>query len=253
MKTVGIIQVRNGSTRFPYKMQSKIFGRTLIDLYINRCKYAKLDDIVLATTTNEIDDCFKTVADNNGISFFRGSEQDVLDRYYQCARENKADIIVRLTPDDAFVDPDVIDKAVTICKRDKVDFVTNHFDVSYPEGLDIEVYPFPILSYIWYKSTKLYEREHVFPYIYFNKETFNIINFKQEENESNLRWTIDHEVDYEMVKEVYKCLYREGTIFKHKEIIQLIKDNPKIALINSNIQRKEGINKSIEAEKGQRI
>jgi spore coat polysaccharide biosynthesis protein SpsF len=246
LKIIGIIQGRTGSTRFPNKLLKKINGKTLIELYIERVKHSKLlDDVVFATSTNEEDSIFIDMLKN--VSIFRGSENDLLDRYYQCSKKYEADIIVRLTSDDAFVDPDVIDRAVSILKENKyIDFVTNHFEPTYPEGLDIEAYTFRTLEHLWLNAKKKYQREHVFPYVQENKSEFKIINFKQDIDYSKYRWTIDYECDYEMVKKIYEYLYKDTIIFKQEDIIILLKDNPEIAKINSHIKRKEGVNKSIK-------
>lgn len=246
MKVIAIIQGRCGSTRFPNKILEKVKEKPLIELYIDRVKHSKnIDDIILATTVNPKDDIFEKILPN--VNVFRGSENDLLDRYYKCAMEQNADVIIRLTSDDAFVDPDVIDKAIDIFKSNpSVNFVVNHFKPTYPEGLDIELYPRETLSYLWEHATKKYQREHVFPYITDHIEEFNIINFENNIDYSNYRWTVDYECDLVMVRRIYDYLYSEDKIFKMDEIINLLKANPEIAEINSHINRKEGVNKSIK-------
>lgn len=248
MKVIAIIQGRCGSTRFPNKILEKVKGKPLIELYIDRVKHSKhLDDIILATTTNPKDAIFEQILPD--VNVFRGSENDLLDRYYKCAMEHHADVIVRLTSDDAFVDPDVIDKAIEIFKDNlSAHFVVNHFKPTYPEGLDIELYPRETLSYLWEHATKKYQREHVFPYINDHMEKFNIINFENNIDYSKYRWTVDYECDLTMVKHIYDHLYVEGKIFKMNDIIKVLESHPEIAEINSHINRKEGVNKSIKEE-----
>jgi spore coat polysaccharide biosynthesis protein SpsF len=242
---LAILQARTGSSRLPSKVLRTIKEKTLLELYINRVKKSRLiDKVVIATTVNPHDDVILDISRRLGIDCFRGSENDLLDRYFQCAKKYNAQVIIRLTPDDPFVDYEVIDRAITIFKQNEVDFVTNHFDPTYPEGLDVEVYSMAALERSWHEAKLLSEREHVFPYIQNNQGRFKIINFKQEKDYSHLRWTIDYECDYDMTKEVYNHLYDKNNIFLQEEIIALLKDHPEIARINSHIKRKEGVNRS---------
>lgn len=248
---IAIIQARMGSTRFPGKVLKSINGKSLLELYINRVKPAKfIDKIVVATTTNPNDAVIERAALDAKVEAFRGSENDLLDRYYMCAKHyGKPTGVVRLTSDDVFVDHEVIDHAISIHKAEHVDFVTNHFEPTYPEGLDVEVYSFDCLEKAWKNATLLSEREHVFPFIQNHPEQFKIINFKQKKDYSSLRWTVDYECDYEMTKAVYGHLYKKTPIFLQNDIIELIEQYPDIAKINSHIKRKEGVNKSKAEDK----
>ena len=240
---IAILQTRMGSSRFPNKVLRKIKGKTLLELYTNRVKKSQLvNKIVIATTKKSEDDIIKKIATKLGLECFRGSENDLLDRYYQCAKKYHADVVVRLTPDDPFVDYQVVDRAIQIYKDNQVDFVTNHFDPTYPEGLDIEVYSINALEKSWQEAKLLSEREHVFPYIQNNQNQFKIINFKQEQDYSHLRWTIDYECDYEMTKVIYDYLYDKKPIFLQEDILQILDKHPEISEMNSHIKRKEGVN-----------
>ena len=240
---IAILQTRMGSSRFPNKVLRKIKGKTLLELYTNRVKKSQLvNKIVIATTKKSEDDIIKKIATKLGLECFRGSENDLLDRYYQCAKKYHADVVVRLTPDDPFVDYQVVDRAIQIYMDNQVDFVTNHFDPTYPEGLDIEVYSINALEKSWQEAKLLSEREHVFPYIQNNQNQFKIINFKQEQDYSHLRWTIDYECDYEMTKVIYDYLYDKKPIFLQEDILQILDKHPEISEMNSHIKRKEGVN-----------
>ena len=242
---IAILQARMGSSRLPNKVLRKIKGKTLLELYINRVKQSRLiDKIVIATTTRSGDDAIKEIASKLGIECFRGSENDLLDRYYQCAKKYHADVVVRFTPDDPFVDYQVVDKAVQIFKDNQVDFVTNHFHPTYPEGLDIEIYSIDALEKSWKEAKLLSEREHVFPYIQNHQDQFKIINFEQDEDYSHLRWTIDYECDYEMTKAIYDYLYEKKPLFLQKDILELLENLPEISEINAHIERKEGVNRT---------
>ncbi len=170
---IAIVQARMGSSRLPGKVLRKIKGKTLLELYLNRVKLNQLiDKIVIATTTKSSDDIIEELAKKLGFDCFRGSESDLLDRFWQCAKKYKADVIVRLTADDPFVDYQVIDRAIKIFNENQADFVTNHFEPTYPEGLDIEVYSIGALERSWQDAKLLSEREHVFPYIQNHQSQF---------------------------------------------------------------------------------
>jgi spore coat polysaccharide biosynthesis protein SpsF len=178
------------------------------------------------------------------VACFRGSENDLLDRYFQCAKQYNADIVVRITPDDPFVDYEVVERAIQIFLDNNVDFVTNHFEPTFPEGLDVEVYSINALTKSWNEAQLLSEREHVFPYIQNHQDLFRIINFTQENNHSHLRWTIDHQCDFEMTELIYDYLYDDKPIFLQLDILKLLEEHPEIAQMNAHINRKEGVNKT---------
>jgi len=250
MNVSGIIQARTGSTRLPKKIFYKINNKTLLELYIDRVKHSKLlNNIIVATTTNPNDDIvIDLIKEKYGdeIKLFRGSENDVLDRYYRCAQKFKVDIICRLTPDDPFVEPDIIDMAINKITSDDYDFVTNHFpEVTFIEGLDMEVYTFKALEKCWKKSKLKSEREHVFLYIKNNAEKFKIYNFKQEKNESHIRLTIDYNKDYILTSKIYQYWNNDKIIPRYKDIIEILDKHPELLNINKGIPKYEGINKSI--------
>ena len=242
---IAILQARTEASRFPNKVLRKIRGETLLELYINRIqKCSMIDRIVIATTTKSADNVIKGIALRLRIDCFRGSENDLLDRYYQCAKKYRGDVVVRVTADDPFVDYRVIDRAVQIFKDNEVDFVTNHFEPTYPEGLDVEVYSFCALEKSWKEAKLLSEREHVFPYIQNHQDRFKIINFKQDKDYSHLRWTIDYECDYEMTKVIYDSLYDKTPNFLQEDILKLLEKHPEISEMNAHIKRKEGVNRT---------
>lgn len=242
---IGILQARTGSSRLPNKVLYEIRGKTLLEIYIERVKHSRLiEKIVIATTTRSEDDVIEKISEKLEVDYFRGSENDLVNRYYQCAKKYHADIIVRLSSDNPFVDFRVLDRAVQIFKDNEVDFVTNHFQPTYPEGLDVEVYSLHTLEKLWKEAKLLSEREHVFPYIQNHPDQFKIINFRQDNDYSHLRWVIDHKCDYQMTKVIYDYLYEKNPIFLQEDILELLGDHPEIAAMNSHIPRKEGVNKS---------
>jgi len=241
MKVVAIIQARCGSTRFPDKVFADICGKPLIWHVVNRLKFSKtIDEIVLATTLNPLDDKLYTWAVANKISIFRGSENNVLNRYYEAAKKYNADIIIRITADDPFKEPFIIDQAVCKLQKENLDFVCNNFPPSFPEGLDIEVFTFHALEVEELNSNSSFEREHVTQYFYHHPPFFKMSNISHLKDLSYLRWTIDTVEDLKMVQQIYFSLYKEkNEIFHMDDILQLIEIHPELTQINANVTRSE--------------
>lgn len=239
MKTVAIIQARCGSTRFPQKVFANLCGHPLIWHVVNRVRNSsKVDEVVVATTTNPADDRLYEWCVNNSVPVFRGSENDVLNRFYETAKKTNADIIVRVTADDPFKEPQLIDNAINALLTKGVDYVCNNFPPSYPEGTDVEVLTFGALEKQELNSTSAYEREHVTQYIYHNPQVFKMFNLSNGEDLSYLRWTIDTEKDFEMIKIIYDNLYSsDDRIFHMDDILSFLKDNPEVASMNSDVTR----------------
>jgi spore coat polysaccharide biosynthesis protein SpsF len=233
MKIAAIVQARTGSTRFPNKVFASLSNKPLIWHVFNRLKSSQLiNSLILATTENPNDDSLVQWANENGIFYFRGSENDVLSRYYFAAKKFNIDIIIRITADDPFKDPEIIDMIVESFINNKLNFISNNNPPTYPEGLDVEVFDIESLELAFKNSKDPYEREHVTQYFYRNPEKFKIQNFYNFENTSNLRWTIDTEVDYKMATEIYNNLFNEGNCFNYKDTIEFLKKFPEISLIN---------------------
>lgn len=238
MNIVAIIQARLGSTRFPQKVFADLSGRPLIWHVINRLKYSKkINRIVLATTDKHTDDELAKWAEIEGINLYRGSENNVLERFYFAAKNYSADIIVRITADDPFKDPNIIDRVIEKLLQEKLDFAYNNNPPTFPEGLDTEVFTFDALEKAYFQSVDDFEKEHVTQYFYRNNDSFKQSNLSTDKNLSHLRWTIDTELDYEMTKQVYYHLYKTNEIFLMNDILKLINDKPEIAKINIDVAR----------------
>ncbi len=233
-----IVQARTGSTRFPNKVFADLSGKPMIWHIVNRLRYCKkVGTIVLATTKNTADEKLEIWGRDNNLIVYRGSENDVLDRYFNAALISKAEIILRITADDPFRDPAVIDKVISLLLTNKLDFAYNNYPPTFPEGLDVEVFTFDALEKAQNESTHDFEREHVTQYFYRHPEKFKQENFLNNKNVSDLRLTVDTEKDLELAKLIYKELYKSGEIFVLNDILKLLKEKPWLTEINSNVKR----------------
>ena len=194
---VAIIQARIGSERLPGKVLSKIGSKPMIRHVLDRIRLADdIDQCIVATTNSRKDNKLVEWCREQNVAVFRGSETDVLDRYYQCALASKAEMIVRITADDPFKDPKVITQAIQILRQNSIlDYCSNTLVPTYPEGLDVEVFTFSALERCYYNALLPSEREHVTPYIWKNQNLFQTANFCYKRDLSNLRLTVDEKKD----------------------------------------------------------
>lgn len=239
MKVNAIIQARCGSTRFPGKVFAPIDGKPLLWHVVDRLLYARrIDKIIVATTVSPKDDAIENWCRESGVACFRGSEEDVLNRYYSASKAFPSDVVVRITADDPFKEPAVIDAVIGKLIDEGYDHVTNNLPPSFPEGLDCEAFLASALKRSEKEAETAFEREHVTQYIYHHPELFRIGNVQCAENLSALRWTIDKEADYEMVKAVYahRDPSRKGILLMG-EILDILKAHPEIARINGEVER----------------
>lgn len=241
-KVGAIIQARMNSTRLPGKVMLKICEKTILTHDIERIKRSKcIDEIIVATTTNTQDDLIYAEARCQGVKGFRGSEENVLDRYYQAAEENNLDIIVRLTADCPLIDWEIIDAAVNtyLRNREQVDYVSNIIERTYPRGLDVEVFDFSLLKHLKKISLTLELQEHVTTHVELYPENYRLMHIKCDSNLEHLRWTLDTTEDFKMIKTVYEKLYPTNPEFSTKDILNLLNDYPEIVEINQHIEQKE--------------
>jgi spore coat polysaccharide biosynthesis protein SpsF (cytidylyltransferase family) len=250
-----IIQARTGSTRLPKKVLAKIEGKPMLWHIIERVKKAKnINEIIIATTNRKEDKKIIKIAKKSGVKSFAGSEEDVLDRYYKAAEKYNTDIIVRITGDCPFVDPEIIDKIVEFFKKNNFDYVsTGHItkqkhELNYPAGLNTEVFSFSALKKAWKQALLPSEREHVTPYIWKNDKLFKIRTINSGQNFSHMRWTVDEKQDLKLIREVYKKLYSDQKIFLMQDILDLFKKEPYLMEINKGIKRDEGYLKSLKKD-----
>lgn len=246
---VAIVQARLGSSRLPGKTLEILFDKPLLGHILERIAAARtIDHIVVATTTSGIDDALIPVAEHFGASVFRGSENDVLDRFFLASLRFGDSTIVRVTADDPFKDPEVIDYAVNLRRKLNIDYCSNTLKPSYPEGIDIEVFSSSALEKAHIHARLPSEREHVTPYIWKRSTEFSVHNFSAPTDLSHLRWTIDYAADLEMARAVYRHLYPRKRIFLMEDILALAQEKPDLFHDAQQIVRNEGYLKSITQE-----
>jgi len=248
----GIIQARMGSTRLPQKTLTDISGRPLLWHVVERVRASELlENVVIATTTEPADDVIERFSEESEITIYRGSTHDVLDRYYQAACLSPAKIVVRITADDPFKDPEILDRIVRQLLDDtSLDYVSNTIEPTYPEGLDIEAMTFQTLERAWREAVLPSEREHVTPYIYNHPDIFKLFNMRHHDDLSHLRWTIDYPEDLDFTREVYDRLY-PGGVFLMQEILDLLHREPDLIQLNAGISRNESYQASLANEQEQ--
>lgn len=235
-----IVQARMGSTRLPGKVMKKIMGKPLLEHVILRLQLVKsIDQIVIATTDNPKDNPIVDLASKIGIGVFRGSEENVLERYHQAAKMFQLDVIVRITSDCPVIDPELVDKVINYYMENQpADYASNCIERTFPRGLDVEVFSFEVLERAFVEATEPYEIEHVTPYLYQNPSKFKILNFKNAEDYSFHRWTVDTKEDLELINIIYENLYYSKVDFSFGDILKLFENRPELLRINQHVRQK---------------
>ena len=246
-KVVVIIQARMGSTRLPGKMLMQLAGRPIVLQVCERVALINgIDKVVVATTTEEKDDLLVRHCLQNGISVFRGSPDDVLDRYYQAAKQESADVVMRVTGDCPFLDPVESEKVLKLfLDNEGCDYATNVDPPFLPDGLDTEVISFRALQRSWQMAKNVPDREHVTLFIRHHPDLFSVKSLKGNIDLSSNRWTIDEGRDYEFLNAVAKRLAEKDQFGYLNEILALLDEDPDISKINRDIRRNEGLERSL--------
>lgn len=238
MTITAIIQARMGSTRLPGKVLMDMEGETVLARVVNRLRRAtRIDEIAVATTSSVDDDVIVQECSRLNISAFRGSENDVLDRYYQAARVFTAEAVVRITSDCPVIDPGLVDETIALFRQQQADYASNSFSPIYPRGLDVEVFTVAALERAWRGARKPYEREHVTPYFYEHPELFHLTSLRGQVDYSRYRWTLDTTEDLELLRTIYARFGGEDG-FSWGEVVQLMEREPGLAELNSRVVQK---------------
>ncbi len=246
MKIVGIIQARTTSSRLPNKVLLKLERKTVLEHVYLRVSQSKLiNKVIVATSNHSSDDKIEELCNLKKMNCFRGNLDDVLDRFYHCAKENNSDYIVRITADCPLIDPTVIDSIIASGVEGKYDYFG--LGGEFPDGLDCTLINKRTLEHAQINAKLKSDREHVGPFIERNSEKkFKIGSLNLFQGLSGYRWTLDEESDYELIKIIYEKLYDSKKFFSTNEILDLIAKNPRLSKINSHIIRNEGYLKSIK-------
>ncbi len=241
MKIVIIVQARMTSTRLPGKILKEVLNKPLLEYQLERLQRVELaDKVMVATTINHSDEPIVELCNRMGVSCFRGSEEDVLSRYYYAAQEYKADVVVRVTSDCPLIDTQVVDRVIAYYLNhiDSCDYVSNVLERTYPRGMDTEVFPFRILEEAHLNARRVTEREHVTPYMR-EDYRYHMANVPYHEDQSRHRWTVDQKEDFQLIEKILQELYPVNPLFTMEDVLDLFKDHPEWVDINAGVEQKK--------------
>lgn len=237
------------SSRLPGKVMKEVLERPLLSYLIERVRCCKgIKDIVLATTSNLEDDPIAMFGSNKGVNVFRGSNNNVLERFHEGAKTFHARHIMRVTADCPLIDPDILDILIEYYFAETFDYVSNCADPTLPDGLDAEIFTFEALEYAYKQASLPSEFEHVTPYIRNHPEIFKTGNWTYHENLSHMRWTVDEAEDFEFVRQVIESLYPVNRDFRMNDVLEMIRQRPELTQVNAHIARNEGFRVSLEED-----
>lgn len=242
MRIEAFIQARMGSSRLPGKVLKKVLGRSLLDFLVERLVESKeIDKIVILTTHEVADDAIAAFCKEKKISIFRGSEEDVLDRYYQAALVYKPDGIVRITADCPLIDPQIVDQVIRVFREgySQIDYVSNTLEKTFPRGLDVEVFSFHALRQAFRLAIRPDEREHVTLFLYRHPELFKLKNVACKRVLSHYRWTVDTPEDFALIRLILENLYPSDPHFGLNDVLQLLIQHPGWSKLNAHIEQKK--------------
>jgi len=240
-----IIQARMGSSRLPGKVMMHIDEENPVIYYvIKQLQHCKLiDEIVIATTTLNEDDVIEKYAASIGIICYRGNQNDVLDRYYQCAKVFSFSSIVRVTSDCPLIDPTIVYSVIQKFKLNSYDYVSNFIPRTFPFGTEAEIFSFQCLASTWENAKKKSEREHVTPYIYNAENKYRIGSITNSTNLSHLKWSIDRLNDLKLIRYIISKITKRPILMK--DVLDLYAQKPELTKVNDDHQPDEGYKKSI--------
>ena len=234
-----------GSSRLPGKILKKIDkDYTVLDSVLNQLQESKfIEKIIIATTVLDEDQKVVSFCNKKNIPYYKGHPYDILDRYYECAKQFSISAIVRITSDNPLIDPTLVDQVIKKFSSDGYDYVANFIKRTFPYGTEAEIISFSALEKIWKKAKKPSEREHVTSYILNNPEEFNIGEIQNSENLSHLRWTVDRENDLELVKNLVSKIKARPILMEN--ILKVLSMNPELLELNKDNLKDEGYKKSL--------
>lgn len=227
------LQARMSSSRLPGKVLMPLAGKPMLLQQIERIKQARsVDELVVCTSVESSDDGIAKLCRDHQITCFRGSLNDVLDRFYQANQQIKAQHIIRLTGDCPLIDPSVIDAIVTQHLAEQNDYTSNCHPYTLPDGLDVEIFTEKSLNTLWQTAQANEYREHVTLYINQHPQHFKRGNYRYSKDYSSERWTVDHLEDFEMVSQVFNTLYPDNPNFTLEDVVTFLHAHPEIKQLN---------------------
>lgn len=239
MKIVGLVQARMGSTRLPGKVLKTIIDKPMIELLLERLSKSKeLDEIVVATSEKAENDKLQSFVESIGYKCTRGSDKNVLSRFYESAKLVGADVIVRITGDCPLIDSVLVDECIKGFKKSNTDYFSNTDPRTFPDGLDISVMTFKSLERANNETNSDFDKEHVTPYIR-KSSSFLKSSLKHSKDLSNLRWTVDEPEDLILVTNIFKNFW-PNINFDWHQILELYKKKPDLFLVNKKVKNNEG-------------
>jgi spore coat polysaccharide biosynthesis protein SpsF (cytidylyltransferase family) len=248
---LGVLQARCSSSRLPNKVLKRLQGKAMLEQQIRRLERCRrIDKMIVATSTDASDEPLATLCRAIGIDCYRGSLDDVLDRFYRAAKRFDPDHVVRLTGDCPLTDPEVVDHIIEFHLAGGYDYASNCLDTcNYPDGLDAEVFSMGALETAWTDAELQSQREHVTLFINRQPGRFKIGLVRYEKDLSFMRWTVDEPEDFEFVSRVYNMLYPSKHDFTMQDILALLEAHPELAAINGHFERNEGLRQSLARDK----
>lgn len=247
-KIIAIIQARMSSSRLPGKVLLNIEGKSVLEHVHERVSFAEhIDEIYIATSTDQSDDAIEDLCQLRNFNIFRGSLEDVLSRFHACAQLHNASHVLRITADCPMIDPKILDHV--IFQGFSQNYDCYGIGGSFPDGLDCTLLSMHALTEANLRATLQSDREHVCPYIERNTAQFKCGSFEPFTNHNHMRWTLDEELDLEFISKVFKHLYEPKKVFFSDDVLNLLKGFPELTKINSKIIRNEGYLNSLEKDK----
>lgn len=241
MKVVAIIQARMGSTRLPGKVLMDLEGKPMLERIVDRVGRTRgVDTIVIATTDTATDDPLAAFCDAHRWNCFRGSTDDVLDRYYRAAVAFRADAVVRITADEPIIDPQLVDQVVARYRNHPgpIDYVSNFLPPrTFPRGQEAEIFSFAALEKSWREDDNPAWREHVDMYVHRRTDRFAVEAIHHHRDWSALRWTVDTRADLELVRTIYRHFGHD--CFGWRDVLQAFEDHPQWRDINGHVRQKK--------------
>ena len=248
-----LVQARTGSQRLKNKILLKIHGKTILEILVSRLKKCKnIHNLIIVTTKKTRDDIIVKICKKNQINYFRGSESNLINRYYECAKYFKVDNIVRITSDCVLIDPKIVDELYSVFKSKKFDYVSNTTPPNkstFPDGTDVEIFSFKVLKKLNQVCKSKNDKEHLTDYIW-RENKFNTFTLKNKLDLSKFKYSLDYKSDYNSLKKIFNVLKKKKKFGYMKEVINIIKRNKKMFKLMKDSREMYLKNKKINETNG---